>query len=1233
MAKDENSNRDSGETSYGFQPDQDTYDDRGAGYDEDRTSHSADAGQRIRDAANPVHRQHDGGGGLSAKQLKNKEEGSSGPSKGASLAAGGLTGLAGAENKGNGGGDSPFSYVNNGARFAGARNFLQKHKKKVIAASFAGIGILPMLALLLFLLGALKIPHFVENVAAWRFAKLTRQYRQSMNNVMGEKNALDSLTDEDKLKAKAKYGRFATFDKVNRLRPNRVLQSLHASDRIQYNYKTTLTGRQKLVSIVLAPDDARNKIEVKVPSGKFDKLIHPFQTLDRYKTIADALDSAMKAHDPKIPMLTRTLATRLVLQKAGASLKGMAAAKYLGKNDQAAQLAEIYKELQENTKKINDVISKIDTLTKQYDEIYKQKQEFYKNEWSPRYSEWLASSRQWHSVQAQLSITNPPTDELLQRSHDAFIRAADAEQAFNEAQGITKDFQDKLRGLSTELNDLRSKFVTLNSERTGLTDRYNQAGGTLSDRDAKIQIEQEAFEKAHRDGGIAGLSSDNMREVAQEADDAEKAAVADKEQLGDMVDKGQDIPDSVNQAVEKSLNPNNLKSVIDTAVKFINPIYDIAVPVCMAYDGSKITSEAVDAHHDATISEAAYVLSTGDQQKNGNAFNSAAANAMNWKLGDVQQSNAIRRVSGKPVNTLDGIGGQRTALGTYGEYTIFNVFHLPFLNEPADKLCPKLTNFWVGLGIGVVNLGVQAVLAIFSGGSVTAGEEAAIQGAREGVEKALTAVVKDFVKTATKKTIKAFGNGGRFAKQFAKDTAKYGAAAAAATFLATLIVHNAAGSLDSGLERGVAFADNVDNGANQLSSEMDRANYYGRPMNNSEVANSNEQDKQEISYYNEHQPAFERYLAISNPNSLASRMIITTGSLLNRSTFASMLNGMANLFNPVGLSSKLFASVNAQAALAATPQDQADYGNVQWGYSNAELKLMQQADYASPSENAYILDQSGKEADIENDYAQCYTLSIGQLLEQHKIKRDESGNVLDDGDCSPKNLGPSNPTYGDLVFRWRLKHNYENTTDTLLNVQDPSKFTNSTDNLGNVGGIPSGTAQELAQQILNDKAHFSFQLPSERTAMEHIAKTGHAVNCGGPATSPKLLGALLAMGKKYKIVIGVLTDGHECSHGSYHTYHSDGMAADLNGISNLDGSVSTGNRISGNGSNTKYALPANQEALVKQFYEDMGKTLAAAGGGGIGQKQCFVRGDPAHDPKVGYFPDTCNHLHVDVGKH
>jgi hypothetical protein len=663
------------------------------------------------------------------------------------------------------------------------------------------------------------------------------------------------------------------------------------------------------------------------------------------------------------------------------------------------------------------------------------------------------------------------------------------------------------------------------------------------------------------------------------------------------------------------LNPGQLRALADKIVGFANPIYDVAVPICIAYEGSRISGDAVDAGHDSKVSEAAYVLSSADQIKNGKDTNTAAVNAMQWKLGNVRDSNAIRRQEGRPANTLDGGGGQRSSLGTYGTagLTIFDVFHLGGLNSIADDLCPAVTNIWVGLGIGAVNIAVVVIGSIFSGGTVAAGEAATKQAAEEAVKKTVAKVVAN----ATRKSLKSFGKAGRFGKELGKSTLKYGAIAAGATFLAQRIVSDKAGVLSSGAEKDVSFDDNVDDGAQQLAGDMNRANYYARPLNNAEVVQSHKLDRDENSYYNSHLSPFDRYLALENPNSLAARMATTTGSLIDKSIFASLLNSMANVFNPIGLGSKLFANVNGNTALAATNINDEDYGSVVWGYSYEEERMMDQPGYA-PSENAYRLDQSGKEDEIAGKYQKCYDDTIGKLLEEHEINRDENGNVQNTGDCSSEELGPNNPTYGDLVFRWRLKHNYENTADNLLSVQDPSTVADTT--LADLGNIPTGTTQELAKKILANN-NISFQTPAERKAMEYIAATGHAQTCANKSTSSILLGVLLAAASKYKIVIGVLTDGHGCTSDEQTHAHARGLAADINGVNPLSGSGGTGNFIT--------AGNYQSNALLKQFYEDIGNMLAQAGGGEIGQVQCFS-GTPPKNSKIHYFNDVCNHLHVDV---
>lgn len=170
------------------------------------------------------------------------------------------------------------------------------------------------------------------------------------------------------------------------------------------------------------------------------------------------------------------------------------------------------------------------------------------------------------------------------------------------------------------------------------------------------------------------------------------------------------------------------------------------------------------------------------------------------------------------------------------------------------------------------------------------------------------------------------------------------------------------------------------------------------------------------------------------------------------------------------------------------------------------------------------------------------------------------------------------------------------------------------------------TARQLAQQIINNKKVISFQTDAGRRAMEYIAATGFGRDCGAPPISTKLLNAIILASKKYKLVMGVIVDGHDCIGG----FHPKGMAVDINGVATLDGKQSTGTAIPMNSKGTKFALSAAKESLLKKFYVDMAKILATTGGG-MGQQQCFNGTAPAKTKGVTTFNDSCDHLHIDVG--
>lgn len=844
---------------------------------------------------------------LSPDELK-QQEGDAEAAGQSTSGSQGLSNLAGAEKTNNnvdnpfnyrpGGGKSGFSFGSKGKGKGGSSSFLKKHRKKLILGGVAGGSLVPVLVIIFIILGALKIPHFAENVAAWQFAKVTNQYRKSVNAVMDEKTAFDVLDDADKVKVRGKYGKYSAFDNINRLRPNKVIGSLEASGRIKYNYEGSVLFGNRLRSITIAPgEDLAKTVTIDVPKTKFtDKLIHPFssraETIGRYNAISDALDEAMRAHDAKIPVVIRGAVTTDVIREMGGSLRGLIASKFLG----------------------------------------------------------------------------------------------------------------------------------------------------ATDRQAKILLQRELYDDVHDVNAGSSLTEEKLKQAAEEGKLAEEAAIADDEALGKSVDEGGGTPAAVDETVSKALGLSNSKTILETlagvsetVLKALNPLYDVAMPVCTFYEGAKLTPDYIDTQQKQTTREALVVLSTADQQKTGtDSINEQAVGAMNWHMGDITESNAMKRAAGESVDTT-GQTGQTSALGTFGKSiftTLFGANNL--LGGSIDGACGIFTNVWFGVGVGVANVAGFVLSAIASAPAGGFEGPAADAAAQASFRAFAFGAIKDYAY----KQLLEMG-----AKGVVIQTGKTAAQVAASYYageLAKEVVKARSGMTSNGLETGTAFLNNVDSGANQFSNETLRANYYARPLNNEEVIQQHSDNQAEIAYNIQHQSAYNRYLALANPNSLLTRSATTMTSLASRQTFANILNSLASIFNPTALVSKLFGSINGKVAMAASDKDTQDYGNVQFGYSAEEDKLMGQSSY-QPLENARILDASGKENEINEKYGKCFTATMGTLLadDSKSIYRDEdTGNVTNEGDCSPLALGPHNKDYGDLVFRWRLKHNYDNTAKTMLDVQD-----------------------------------------------------------------------------------------------------------------------------------------------------------------------------------------------------
>jgi hypothetical protein len=103
--------------------------------------------------------------------------------------------------------------------------------------------------------------------------------------------------------------------------------------------------------------------------------------------------------------------------------------------------------------------------------------------------------------------------------------------------------------------------------------------------------------------------------------------------------------------------------------------------------------------------------------------------------------------------------------------------------------------------------------------------------------------------------------------------------------------------------------------------------------------------------------------------------------------------------------------------------------------------------------------------DIEDTYGKCFSSSMGTLLSDGSIERNNNGDITG-GVCTPQNLGPHNSKHGDLVFRWRLMKARENIINHSLDLQNPTEAasggSSSSNNPGNIS--TTGYAFPLAPQ-------------------------------------------------------------------------------------------------------------------------------------------------------------------------
>ncbi|MEO8104916.1 MAG: hypothetical protein ABI602_01100 [Candidatus Saccharibacteria bacterium] len=549
----------------------------------------------------------------------------------------------------------------------------------------------------------------------------------------------------------------------------------------------------------------------------------------------------------------------------------------------------------------------------------------------------------------------------------------------------------------------------------------------------------------------------SAEESAAAARDAESAALkaADGKELTAAV-KNNGVLTTVKEAIGSSVKDTPLKATVE----IINPIYAVALPICIVYDGS-MDKAGPTIDNQTTQQQATYyyLASAADQQKKGNMSNgdarplALAVGALNEDLGDTSRSNAQIRASGGAVSTASAASAEASATG---DFTLLNASGLDpgvadTINKVATPLCSTLTNIYLASAVGIANIVITLIPGV---GEVNAGGEAAVTAAGQSVSKVIiNRVAEKLLGQFSAKLV----TGASRTTSLIYDTGVSAAKLAGITVVAKLVVAARAGQVNSGMAQGKDLADQGDSGGMIAAGEIGRRGQFGRALNSTELAQSGQSDAQFIAAQNRKNSAYDRYFAPGNANSMLSHVAISLNANFSTGILNNLLRLAGSILQPMKSFGSALSPLMGSRALAA-PTD-SNYGNVQFGWSEDEEKLIDSNPSYGMLENQNNLDNSGQEATIAGKYARCFGYkydesgngsydttdpnsnmkpdeagTLGSLLSSGDITRDKSGNVVDDPSklCSPSNLGPSN----DLVFRWRLAMSYDNTLDQLAGIQN-----------------------------------------------------------------------------------------------------------------------------------------------------------------------------------------------------
>lgn len=534
--------------------------------------------------------------------------------------------------------------------------------------------------------------------------------------------------------------------------------------------------------------------------------------------------------------------------------------------------------------------------------------------------------------------------------------------------------------------------------------------------------------------------TDQVKNAIQDAEQAKAECLRDPN-CTDWLARYNGLPPQITKVIEKDTTISSTSQILGV----LNPIYAAAFPVCLVYDGSATLSQDFAKYinaQNAEVLKSFFAVATADSQFKNGGVAAEALGAFNRKLGNIGTSYVNQVLRGQKVDTSADVSPQA---GRMGEFTAFDALFgagafAGAANAIADTACPVATNTWVGAGTALANILLLLIPGLDIGVAENDAADVAVEEASQSIVSQITnKIISQFTTSAGRAAIK------NTAKKYTVSTIKTASATSALTYAMRMIVLADMGQFFSGTDNS-NFDNNADKGAVAYNNTMMQQSTYGRPLTQSETSGVEKADLGYAQQQNQNQSTFTRYFALSNPYSPAGKLAMDASNLNMNSVasfFGSLPHMFASIFKPFGF---MFGH-----AAAAAPTN-ADYGMVQFGWSTAEEKLINNDPTYDPAINAQILANSGQADAIAAKYGQCFTDDIGTMLTnkingEPELQRNDKGQVVG-GVCSGENLSfdsqdtsfgtdSSSPDHpNDLVFRWRLNQSYQTTLGDLTDTQN-----------------------------------------------------------------------------------------------------------------------------------------------------------------------------------------------------